>query len=549
MPLSPRIDRYLLRLRLTAKARFHFLHGAVLRGLMSHALGEHELPEGVIPAVPESGHDRFGAGEAYHVGLTLVGEDRRHARELFAGLGRLGRAEVDRHAPPTLGGNFSLEAAEPVEPPDFDAELEALAAVPSPTLQFLSPLRLARPDDLKVQGAAYVNDHCFPPHHFLTRLAARVRRLGGPKEPPPLDPTSLASDPRELLWIDMPVPGRPGKGRSYTLGGVLGRVRLDGVPEGWLPWLLLGRHLHVGASTGFAFGRFRIAELEDEHPEPFRPARSALERTAAHERLADALDHVLASSGAAGEDGVEPEEFARGSERRLAEISHQLAGGGYRPAPLTGCLIPKDGRGVRPLAIPTVRDRVAQRAVGQVLAGPVDTLLEDCSYAYRKGFSRSGAARALETAYQEGYRYLLDADIRSFFDAVDHRRLAAKLHALWPLDPVVGLLEEWVAAPVDFDGRRIERPRGLPQGGAVSPLLANLFLDEFDEEVLGAGFRLVRYADDFVVLAKSLEEARWAEVPFGRARRLVAGEARGRRKRPPVEAVPLGDREQSYANH
>ena len=158
-----------------------------------------------------------------------------------------------------------------------------------------------------------------------------------------------------------------------------------------------------------------------------------------------------------------------------------------------------------------MRDRVAQRAVAEVLATAVDTLLEDCSYAYRKGFSRAGAARALEVAYQEGYRYVLDADIESFFDAVDHGRLVAKLDALWPLDPVVALLEEWVRAPVVFGGRRIDCDRGLPQGGAVSPLLANLYLDELDEEVLGAGFRLVRYADDFVVLAKDLEEARRAQ--------------------------------------
>lgn len=507
---APPIERYLLRLRLTAPARFHFQHGAVLRGLLSRALADHELPPSIIPASAESGRVRFEAGDAYHLGLTLVGEERAAAGRLFGGLQRLGRDGSGAHPPPTLGGNFTLEAAEPLGPPDFNSEAAALAGAPVLTLQFLSPLRLQRPDPLKVRGAAYVNDDCFPPAHFLNRLAARVRRLGGTREAPPV-PTAVTSHPEDLLWIDMPVPGAPGKGRPYTLGGVLGRVRLDDLSPEWLPWLVRGRHLHVGSSTGYAFGRYRILELEEEFPEPFRPARNVLERAATHGRLSEALDHVTERSDAAGEDGLEPEEFARGAERRLGDLARELVAGRYRPSALAGCLLRKEGGGVRALAIPTVRDRVAQRAVAQVLAAPVDTLLEDCSYAYRKGFSRAGAARALELAYAEGYRYVLDADIESFFDTVDHRLLFAKLHALWPLDPVVGLLEDWLRAPVVFDGRRIERDRGLPQGGAVSPLLANLFLDEFDEEILEAGFRLVRYADDFVVLAKDLDGARRAQ--------------------------------------
>lgn len=605
--------RYLVRLRLTAPGRFHFLHGAVLRGLVSRALGEHELPEGVVPVAAESGSVRFEAGEAYRLGVTLVGEERGLAGALLAGLERVGGARVGAAAPPTLGGNFRVELAEELGAPDLAAEVAALAEAPAVTLQFLSPLRLERPSQLKVRGAGYLNADCFPPAHFLDRLAARVRRLApaaAPAVEPPPVPPAVSAAAEELLWVDLPVPGAPGKRRPYTLGGVVGRVRLAGVPAEWLPWIVLARHLHVGASTGFGFGRFRIVELEEDFPEPFRPARSALERAATGERLTEALDHVIASSEAAGEDGVAPQAFAAGAERRVGALARELLAGSYRPSALAGVLRRKEEGGVRPLAIPTVRDRVAQRAVAQVLAECVDTLLEDCSYPYRKGFSRAGAARAFEAAYAEGYRYLLDADVEAFFDSVDHRRIAAKLHALWPLDPVVGLVEDWLRAPVVFDGRRIDRDRGLPQGGAVSPLLANLYLDEFDEEVLGAGFRLVRYADDFVVLAKDLEGARrarevvrdelaalglrlhaektavrsfddgfsflgylfvrslvmeeekqedegdspprplepadvpaasWlAAVPFVRVRALVAGAPSDRRRRRPVQAVPLG---------
>jgi CRISP-associated protein Cas1 len=174
-------------------------------------------------------------------------------------------------------------------------------------------------------------------------------------------------------------------------------------------------------------------------------------------------------------------------------------------------LLPKDGGKVRPLAIPTIRDRVVQRAACAVLGPALDTLLEDSSYAYRKGLSRAAAAVAIERAHDEGFRWVLDADIESFFDCVDHARLFAKLEALYPGEPLVPLLERWVAAPVEFQGRVIERRRGLPQGAVVSPLLANLYLDELDEELLAQGFRLVRYADDFVVLCRDLDAARAAQ--------------------------------------
>src|SRR2546423_1500752 len=124
--------------------------------------------------------------------------------------------------------------------------------------------------------------------------------------------------------------------------------------------------------------------------------------------------------------------------------------------------------------------------------------------------SRAGAVRAVERAYEDGYRYVLDADIESFFDAVEWERMFAKLEALFPFEPLVTLVEEWVKAPVVFEKSVIKRERGLPQGAPVSPLLANLFLDEFDEELLGRDYRLVRYGDDFVVLCRDLEAARRA---------------------------------------
>jgi CRISPR-associated protein Cas1 len=521
----PSFERYLLTLRLTAPARFHFLHGGVLRGLLSAALGQHELPVGVVPFAPEAGRARFDTGEAYRLGLTLVGPESASAEKILAGLERVGREKPNAEgASPTLGGNFRLEAAAPLAPADLDAETDALLPCAGPgnslTLRFLSPLRLERPEGLQERGATFLNEECFPIPHFLERLWARLFRFAHGRFPtveeqnglPPL-PAGLVAEPGHLPWLDLPVTGGARK-KPYTLGGVVGAVRLSGVPEEWLPLLVLGRHLHAGAGTSYGFGRYRIEETAPGFPEAFLPAASVLELAARREVLAEALDHVVEQSEAPGEDGVTPQEVAAASAYRLGEIARDLAAGRLRPSPLSGFLQPKDDGGVRPLAVPTVRDRVAQRAVAQVLAPALDTLLEDSSYAYRKGFSRAGAARAVERAYADGYRFVLDADIEAFFDNVPWKRLFEKLGALFPLDPpLLDLLAGWVRAPVVFDGRTIDRTRfrrGLPQGAAISPLLANLYLDELDEELTREGFRLVRYADDFVVLARDVVEARRA---------------------------------------
>lgn len=243
----------------------------------------------------------------------------------------------------------------------------------------------------------------------------------------------------------------------------------------------------------------------------FSPSRTLASLLADPRRLRAAFAHVEHHSDAPGEDGLTPSAARTILDHLVASLSAQLTAGTYRSGRLLGLLMPKRDGGVRPLAVPTVRDRVAQRAACELLAPAIDTLLEGCSYAYRKGRSRTGAAVAIQQAYDEGYRYVLDADIEAFFDAVDWERLFIKLEAFFPNEPLVGLLHGWVTAPVVFSGRAIERTRGLPQGSAVSPLLANLVLDELDERLLSRNFRLVRYADDLLVLCREPEQARSAQ--------------------------------------
>ncbi|HWW74477.1 MAG TPA: reverse transcriptase domain-containing protein, partial [Pyrinomonadaceae bacterium] len=517
----------MIGLRLTGAARFHFNHGGALMGLMCRAAGRHELPAGFMPFACESGRVRFCEGEPYHVGLTLAGAAPREidVERLAAGLRRIGSMKPDARAPlPTLGGNFEVEGFERLPPPDLEAETARLKSRTSLVLRFLSPLRLERPPSLKLKGAGFLNRDCFPPAHFIQRLAKRLFLLEHGRFPEPHECEEFArrlnldcgaeADARELQWLDVPLEGAPGKReeqpKGYTLGGVVGRVTFRGVPESWHATLVAGQYAHAGEKSHYGLGRYRIEECGGVESEPFRPARTMLEGLRDAALLQSAFEHIARSSNAPGADGRAPGDYAGIEDLFAEQTAAALGGGDYSPAPLLGFVAPKGKGHVRPLAVPTVRDRVVQRAACAVLGPSVEALLEDCSYAYRKGLSRAGAARAVERAHEDGYRYVLDADIESFFDAVEWGRMFAKLEALFPFEPLVSLVEEWVKSPVIFEKSTLKRERGLPQGAPISPLLANLFLDEFDEEMLGRDYRLVRYGDDFVVLCRDLEAARRA---------------------------------------
>lgn len=198
----------------------------------------------------------------------------------------------------------------------------------------------------------------------------------------------------------------------------------------------------------------------------------------------------------------------------LPRLTADLSGGKIEPDALRGLIIreKKDEREkLRPLAVPTMRDRFLQRAVLEELGPAAEMLFEDSSFAYRKGLSHQTARQHVAKARREGFTHVLDADIGAFFDQVDWNKLKDRLAGFFGDDPVVDALMAWVKAPVLFEGCLVERDKGLPQGAVVSPLLANLYLDVLDEAVTEAGYRLVRFGDDFVVMAKTKERAAAAE--------------------------------------
>jgi len=517
----PGFTRHVIRLRFTRPARFRFFHGGVLMGLLCNVLRDH-LPPGLIPVVCEMGRVRYEPGQAYHVGVTRVGGGLPGIEEIAAGVDRVGAARPPAGPLPSLGGNFRVEGTVELPPPDLESQVASLLELDRFTVRFVSPFRQRLPRADERKGRTLMGDGQFDLPHFLKRLYNRVFLLNHGRWPdgdervvhPAIPAPCHASDLR-MLQLDAPVKGQPGGDpdapEGKTPGGFLGRITAAGVPPEWLPIVVAGQYLHAGSKVHYGFGRYIVEEALSSAADGYQAAETLLQRAAAPAALEDACRHVLDHTTSAGIDGVTPEAFDIAAGRLLSEISRSLLDGSYRPRPLLGIVgAAKPGK-LRPLTIPTLADRVAQRAAANVLGEAVDTLLEDASFAYRKGLSRSRAAGAVQEAYERGFRWVLDADIADFFDSVPWQTVEDKLDALYPSEPLVRLLMAWVRAPVVFDGRTVERAQGLPQGAVVSPLLANLYLDELDEELLGRDYRLVRYADDFVVLCRDVDEARRAK--------------------------------------
>jgi CRISPR-associated protein Cas1 len=192
---------------------------------------------------------------------------------------------------------------------------------------------------------------------------------------------------------------------------------------------------------------------------------------------------------------------------RLQHALEKALRGDYRPPPLFGLVLETARGNLRPLAVPPFFDRVLQRAVAQILSPALESSQYRHSYGYRAGRSRMNARDAVQAASRQGYQWVYESDIDDFFDSVDRGRLEVRLRALYGEDPLVELLLAWMGQPVEYQGQAIARKAGLPQGSPLSPAMANLMLDDFDSDMEVLGFKLIRFADDFVVLCKSREQA------------------------------------------
>jgi CRISPR-associated endonuclease Cas1 len=476
-------------------------HGAVLYATLAAANGratgdEPAIPDGLLLDAPEQLITSLDPDDRYAFGFTLLAPSReqaaRRCHELARGLRLVGRKSPARGV--VLGGNFQLDkiddlvaasaldlksqhSIEPIPLRTIEAECAALEAHETITLRFLSPLRAHRPKDARSPGQTYFSRDYFNPDAFVSRILLRLHSLGIIAPASDIAPSQALDGHLELLrnelvWLDLKYGYR---GDNQSLDGALGRVTLR-VPSRTVRDLLVwGQYTRIGESTRFGHGRYRIEQLGLE-PFPCRRSRGLLE---------------LAFQGAALDRAAEQYEMPSGVTSQAAAT---LLSGQYTPDAHARVTIESSGGRSRELSIPSRLDRALQRAVLDQIGGPLDSLLEDSSFAYRPGLNRDRAAARIRHAWRKGYRWAVRADVMRFFDTVSHGELEARLAAFLGDDQLVAAIMSWVRTGAPSTGQ------GLPTGASISPLLANLLLDQFDEEIQRSGGYLVRYSDDFLIL-------------------------------------------------
>jgi RNA-directed DNA polymerase len=229
-----------------------------------------------------------------------------------------------------------------------------------------------------------------------------------------------------------------------------------------------------------------------------------------------AWQRVARNKGAAGVDGQSVERFASRAERYLAELQASLADGSYRPHPVKRVHIPKGDGKTRPLGIPTVKDRIVQTALKMVIEPIFEVQFRPGSFGFRPGRGCKDALREVDRLLKQGYTHVVDADLKGYFDTIPHDRLMALVQGSISDSRVLGLIDCFLQQEIISDMARWQPVTGTPQGAVLSPLLANLYLHPLDLLMEQGGYRMVRYADDFVILCATEAEA-WTALDQVRA--------------------------------
>jgi RNA-directed DNA polymerase len=237
---------------------------------------------------------------------------------------------------------------------------------------------------------------------------------------------------------------------------------------------------------------------------------SLIDKVYRDEVLKAAWKKVEANAGAAGVDGQSVERFAARAERYLEELSVSLKKGTYRPQPVRRVEIPKGGGKFRPLGIPVVKDRIVQTALKFVLEPIFEREFLEISYGFRPGRSAKDALREVQQLLNEGHIFAVDVDLRSYFDTIPHAGLLARVEEKVSDGRVLELIAAFLQQDIIKEMERWTPTGGTPQGAVISPLLANIYLHPLDCHMKQKGYRMVRYADDFVVLCRSREKAQAA---------------------------------------
>lgn len=233
----------------------------------------------------------------------------------------------------------------------------------------------------------------------------------------------------------------------------------------------------------------------------------SLEKILEPHNLTEALKQVVSNKGTPGVDGMAVDELEPFIRANPGLLSHAIRDGSYRPSPVKRVYIPKDNGDKRPLGIPTVVDRLVQQAIAQQLSEAYEPKFSDNSFGFRPNRSAHDALKRIVDNANEGYEYVIDLDLAKFFDTVNHSKMIQVLSETVKDGRVVSLVHKFFRAKINEDGKIMKPTVGMPQGGPLSPVCANILLNELDQLLDSRGHRYVRYADDMLLQFRSLRSA------------------------------------------
>src|SRR3954469_18687755 len=221
-----------------------------------------------------------------------------------------------------------------------------------------------------------------------------------------------------------------------------------------------------------------------------------------------AYQQVVRNKGSAGVDGMRVNELKQHIDKDREAIVLSIINGTYLPQPILGVSIPKSNGKTRLLGIPTVTERWLEQSVSQVITPSFEYEFKEHSYGFRPNKNAHQCIQQSQQYIHEGYQHIVDIDLKSFFDEVDHCLLLQLLYRKIKCAVVLRLIRKWLRVPIMINGKLTKRRKGVPQGSPLSPLLSNIMLHELDKELEKQGLKYVRYADDFSIYTKSNSTAR-----------------------------------------
>lgn len=531
---------------MSATASAGLLHHAAMTAWVRTLMGSPpDFDRCIALDLPDWMFPRFEQGAYYHLQLIVFDDGLPLLRRFVAAIQQpLASRTWDKAMPfrdnlqlehmidGNTGGHCdNVEALTAITAAYFEQQCQQYMAYSSITVRFLSPLRLLR--DKEERGLArgemrYCRDNAHLSgglwqQRLYTTFNDLLKRRGAcPLVAEAGSPLPCEAD---LFWVDAVY--RNVHHDEKPMGGVLGSLRISLLNIGdaaWFRLMVLGQYVGIGQRRVFGYGRYALLQHNDllQHNEDYLPVftgRTSLLDIACNEESINAAFKVIDANRRSREDMPEPEETMDDDEpmdttglKKVYAMAERLRRGEYQAPPLHGFVHTDNDGDLRPLAVPPFSDRVLQRAVAQAITPCLDGLMDPASYGFRRGRSRQQARDAIQGLYRQGYRWVYESDVRHFFDTVPWPRLFNRLVSLLQDATLVAIIMHWVQMPVAYRSARIQRSRGLPQGSPLSPLLANVMLDDFDSDLRDAGCKLVRFADDFVIVAKSKKAAEQAAI-------------------------------------